>query len=431
MITVPKGTAKADVDTLAKAASATVVGNSISLGSSATVEAYELKTTDTSDSGVQTAITALKANSLVVYAGKEKVYHTLATGVTPNDPRYADQWALSMMHVPEAWAFDKGEASVVYAEIDSGVDITHPEFPASRVMTGYNSVHQTSDPSPIAGTDTEWERTSHGTHCAGIAMAQADNGVGIAGVAWQNVKLLAVNAADETSDHGFSAASLLRAFTFISDAVTANATKKFVLNMSLGGGDATTSLTPDMTDPSNIALLALASKGVVICIAAGNGYTDGNYVSWPALLAPYHKNIICVASVGPTGAHASYSTSQPCTTIAAPGGDQSATGLTTDGIISTVPVTYGSYSYMQGTSMASPAVAGCVALLLSLDNVTASDIKDAITSTATRVSGAAVPSNQFGYGIINVGAAMTKLAVSVAVSEPLGTGGKAAASLST
>lgn len=133
--------------------------------------------------------------------------------------------------------------------------------------------------------------------------------------------------------------------------------------MSLGGSGSGVTLPPDETFPPNAAILAAADEGIVFCIAAGNDGLAGNPVTIPAYLASINKNVLSIASVGPSGKVAVYSTQQPYNSVAAPGGDATDTGYDPNMIYSTIPTS--AYGYMQGTSMASPAAAGVVALLLS------------------------------------------------------------------
>lgn len=416
LVSVAAGTARSVVDAVAGSVGATVVQKFGPYGTQGAIDVYlmRLTTAKPTEADTTTLLNSLKADPRVLAAHPDTISRILqAPGSTsvPNDPRYAEQWNLLQIKMPQAWFIEKGEANVTICVVDTGVDIDHPEF-AGRFDPGFNAQNGGTDPRPTDPTvDT------HGTHVAGIAMAQANNGIGIAGVVWDKVRLLPINAGTENG--GFTAAALLASFDFITKYQTANPNQKLVVNLSLGRKD--TSDTPDLTDPSTQAMLTLAGKGVVLVCGAGNSGDKGNPPFWPANLAPLSPNILCVTATNHLGGRAYYSEYRPTTTIAAPGGDYQAGQL----ILSTLPLAAGGYGLMQGTSMATPHVTGGAALLLSVPGVSASDVKKVLTSTAAPVSGYAVPSPEFGYGIMDVYAALAKVAVSVTIAEPDGTGGKA------
>lgn len=428
IITVPHGTLPADVQVLAGKVNAVIVKNYGAIDFDKTVDAYYLRIPNGATPASTTqAIAALKADPLVRYAGPNRLRYPLQTGTTtsiPNDPRFPEQWDKTLLRLPEAWTLEKGKSSVVIAVIDSGVDIDHPEF-QGRVLPGIDSFRNTQDP-------RDKLVNGHGTHVAGIAMAQGDNGIGIAGVAQQNVKLLPIAALnDDAANPSFPTASMLTAFQFVLTQRNAMASSQFVLNLSLGGR--TASDTPDLTDPENMAILNLAKNNVLITIGAGNDFNDGNPSFSPANMASAHPNIICVTACGKQGEHATYSEARPYTTVTAPGGNDPTFVTPALQILSTFPLAYnsavypvgtGGYGTDQGTSMAAPQVAGVAALLLSIPGVSAGSVKDILTSTARRGTGV-VPSPEFGYGIVDAYAALLKVAVAVTIQTPDGTGGKA------
>jgi len=94
----------------------------------------------------------------------------------PNDPQYASQWHLPRINAPQAWDVTQGAPRVVIAILDSGVDPHHPDL-AGKLVAGtntYDNTHNTAD------------QFGHGTKMAGTAGARSNNGMGIAGVAWQS-----------------------------------------------------------------------------------------------------------------------------------------------------------------------------------------------------------------------------------------------------
>ena len=90
----------------------------------------------------------------------------------PNDPMFADQWGLQRIEVPRAWEIVRGDPSITVAVIDQGVELNHPDLDVHP--QSWNASTDTPDGSPTG---------NHGTACAGIVAARLDNGQGPAGVA--------------------------------------------------------------------------------------------------------------------------------------------------------------------------------------------------------------------------------------------------------
>jgi Subtilase family len=95
-----------------------------------------------------------------------------ATGLTPDDTLYPNQWGLERINSPRAWPLSEGDPNVVVAVLDQGVDLTHPDLNLWPVS--YSTVTHTNDGSPVG---------NHGTACAGIIAAKIDNSLGVAGLA--------------------------------------------------------------------------------------------------------------------------------------------------------------------------------------------------------------------------------------------------------
>ncbi len=91
-----------------------------------------------------------------------------------SDPLRGSQWALNSIRAYDAWDLDQGNSGIVIAIIDTGVDLDHPDL-ASKLVPGYDFVQLDN----IADDDH-----GHGTHCAGIAAASTNNGIGVAGVGY-------------------------------------------------------------------------------------------------------------------------------------------------------------------------------------------------------------------------------------------------------
>lgn len=348
------------------------------------------------------AVNALKPNAAFRWVGPNALKYTLDT--TPNDPRYREQWHLPLMNMPQAWDIERGADDVVVAVIDSGVDTTHPDL-QGRLLPGFNTTGTGSATDP---TDT----FGHGTHVSGIIAAATNNGVGVAGVTYQGVKVLPLKTGDGS---GSTLTAILDAL------VIADREGAHVVNMSLGA-EVTSDTPPAQLPPDEAKTVQMARNGVIFTISAGNSFADGNPPVSPAYLAQLDDHILCVAACDKNKRQAPYSEARPYTTISAPGGDQ--TTATTDGVLSTWLVSAGSYEYAQGTSMSAPAVAGVVALMLSA-GAAPGEIREALTSTADTSMMTKVPDDAYGYGVIDAYQAVLKAGVAVTILEPDGTGGKA------
>lgn len=106
----------------------------------------------------------------------------------PNDTYYP-LWNYNMLNLPAAWDEQKGNSNVIVAVLDTGISMTHLDL-AANLVSGYDFVDNDNDPSDTVYYNEE-NQYSHGTHVAGIISAVTDNGIGIAGVAW-NVKIMPI-----------------------------------------------------------------------------------------------------------------------------------------------------------------------------------------------------------------------------------------------
>jgi len=272
-----------------------------------------------------------------------------------------------------AWDSIKGDASTIIAIVDTGVDMTHPDLADKIVSTGHDFANDDDD-----ATDDVW----HGTHVAGIAAADTNNNVGIAGVAW-NCRILPVKVTDATGEGYYS--WIIDGITWAAD----NGAK--VINVSLGG---------DVADPLlEDACKYAHDKGVVIVAAAGNSGTLG--VSYPAA---YDSYVLAVAASDYNDTIASFSSYGPEVDVAAPG----------VWILAPAPQWYVGdgylpYLFASGTSMASPHVAGLAALIRSAKpDLSVDDLMKVIRYTADDVNKSVFPGrdDHAGYGRINMARAL-------------------------
>ncbi len=296
------------------------------------------------------------------------VNHVLEATLVPNDPYYAGyQWNMPKIDAPEAWDHTTGSASVIVAIVDSGLDTANPEF-SGRIVYPHDEIDNDTVPQ---------DTCTHGTHVTGIAAAQGNNGIGIAGMAW-NVKIMPVRVLTQTpSTCSGSEADIHDGIYW---AVNHGAQ---VINLSLGGsrlaGDTCEQDYPILSSAVQYA----HDSGVLVVAASGNTYS--NQLSCPA----YQTAAMAVGATTSTDTRASYSNYGEGLSVVAPG----------DYIYSTLPGS--TYGYKSGTSMAAPHVTGLAALLLSISpSSTAGEIQTTIESTADDL-GPSGWDEQYGYGRIN------------------------------
>jgi thermitase len=295
-----------------------------------------------------------------------------AENVRVNDPLFRQQYAPQITRAPEAWARTAGRG-VAIAIVDTGIDTGHPDLRANLVP-GYNSLTRNSNAKDDNG---------HGTHCAGVAAAQAGNNEGITGIAPQ-AKLMPIKVL--AADGGGSDASVAEGIVWAVDHGAE------IISLSLGG--------PGESRVMRDAIVYAQAKGAVVVAAMGNDGT--NERSFPAA----YPGVIAVGASDARDAIADFSQWGNWITVSAPGVQ----------IMSTMPTykvdanDYGyplRYASMDGTSMATPAVAGLAALLKSAHRAaTPAQVKARIEQTADKVGGKNGFTPTFGHGRINVAAAL-------------------------
>lgn len=251
-------------------------------------------------------------------------------GDAPNDPLYAKQWHMKAMGAPAGWKDSPRGKGIVVAVIDTGVAKVE-DLGGTKLLAGKSFVPGTKDATDDNG---------HGTHCAGTIAQTTNNGVGLTGVAPEaSILPIKVLSGGGSGQSDWIASGI--------DWATDNGAD--VISMSLGGG---------YSAVIDDAVKKARAKGVIVVAATGNSGREG--VSYPGAL----KEAIGVSATGPTGAMAPYSSWGKGTDIAAPGGDktQPGGGVWQDTIDGKGGHVYAEY---QGTSMATPHVAGAAAILLS------------------------------------------------------------------
>jgi serine protease len=287
-------------------------------------------------------------------------------------------------------------------------------WPSSRFASPRDFIWDDNEPADMDG---------HGTHVSGTVGQLTNNGVGVAGMAF-NVRIMPVKCIATVWDTAFGAPNrgtddiVSRAIRYAAD----NGAK--VINMSLGrnGGPAAPLI--------GEAVRYATGRGVFVAVAGGNDYENGNPVERVAEEAAPVEGAMAVAAVGRSLNRAYYSGVKPYIEIAAPGGDFRAAGASSSGLILqqtyaavftdtylagpsryTAPrfdvFTYASY---QGTSMATPHVAGFAALLMSQGITNPAAVEAAIKRFATD-RGAPGNDEEYGAGLINPRTALRGLGI--------------------
>ena len=332
---------------------------------------------------------------------------------TPDDEYYGLQWHYAALNLPAAWDVQDGTGNpVTVAVVDSGIT-QHPDL-QSKLLPGYDFVSDPTrsadgdgrDPDP---TDEGGNTSYHGSHVAGTVAAATNNGSGVAGVSW-GAKIVPVRVLGDTGGGSFAdiVDGLVWAAGGTVEGVPANPNPAKVINMSLGS-DIEEACPADIAD----FFQQFTDAGITVVVAAGNDHADSS-TYFPAGCA----SVVTVGATGPLGTRAPYSNYGATVDVMAPGGDTNFTFTVGDdtypaGVLSTVffddTDEYG-YAFLDGTSMASPHIAGVVALMLAKEpSLSVADIVARLKSSAApfdadtceRPSGA-----DCGAGLVDVAKAL-------------------------
>ncbi|MHB8399906.1 MAG: S8 family peptidase [Candidatus Limnocylindrales bacterium] len=295
---------------------------------------------------------------------------------TPNDPLFARQTDLATIGVPAAWAQTTGDASVIVAVLDTGLDAANPEF-AGRVVPGFNAI------TGVADTATDFSPTNddngHGTLVSGVIAARANDGVGTAGIA-PGVSLMPIKVLDASGSGQFS--------TMVAGVDWAIAHGARILTLSLGGA-----LVPEAIAAFAPPFAAAYASGAVVVAAAGNaGAAVDDYPC-------NFSHVICVGSTTSGGSAVStFSNRTAALDLVAPG----------ESIVSTMPG--GQYGIASGTSFAAPHVTGTIALMRTLAPTLSVDAITTDLEATARPLATTLPDVASGYGLLEAGAAVDRVA---------------------
>ena len=331
-------------------------------------------------SSMEQALEFYRNNPEVEYAEPNYIYHAY---MTPNDPYYTYQWHFPSISMGPAWDESTG-SGVLVGIIDTGVAYEDygsyqqaPDLANTSFVAGYDFVNNDSH----ANDDQ-----AHGTHVCGTVAQSTNNSLGVAGTAF-NCTIMPIKVLDSNGS-GY--------ITDIADGIYYAADNGCqVINMSLGGSSGSTTL--------QNAVQYAYNAGVTIVCAAGNAGTSS-----PQYPAAYSE-CISVSAVRYDNTITDYSCYGSTIDICAPGGDVSVDqngdgygdGVLQQTFASGSPTSFGYYFY-EGTSMASPHVAGVAAMVIAAagGSMSPAEVRNVLESTATDL-GASGWDQYYGYGKVN------------------------------
>ncbi|PLX32274.1 MAG: hypothetical protein C0600_03325 [Ignavibacteria bacterium] len=288
-------------------------------------------------------------------------YYIFPFHYTPNDTRLAQQWAIDVMKLKEAWDITKGDSTIIIGDVDSGVDWTHPDL-AENIWTnpgewgtngelkdngidddnngkvddwhGWDFIGDGSSQSPIPDNNPMDGAIGHGTNTSGCAAARTDNATGVAGSSFSS-KILAIKAAANSST------GIAAGYDGILYAAQMGA---HIINCSWGGTGPIVKALQDIVDD-------VTAMGSLVVGSSGNDPLDNDYIPHTPSALDHVLNVGSVESNGNASQWCTYGTSVH---VYSPGN-----GITTTR-------KGGSYTSPTGTSFSAPLAAGVAALVMSV-----------------------------------------------------------------
>ena len=362
---------------------------------------------------------SLMDNADIEYVEPHYIYKVddMGPAVTASaDTLIAQQWALRKVNAFSAWNITKGSPSIVVGIVDTGVNWMHPDlypniwhnpnwqtdtqYPADSIGWDFGGLGDANgDPTPDNNPKEDFPPPDeHGTHVAGIVAAVGDP-IGTSGVA-PKCEIMAVKASQANMvDPSTGEPYIVYGFEGIIYAADHHAK---IINCSWGG--------VGYSQYEQDVITYAESEGSLVVAAAGNdGSTE---FDTPA----YYKGVLSVAATDSNDVKTYYTNYSYNVSVCAPGGSN--TGLD-PGILSTIGTDQ--YTYLNGTSMASPCAAGVAALVASLHpNYTPEQILEQVRVSSDNIYG--LPGNtgffdQMGYGLVDAYRAVTVLSPGVQVAS--------------
>jgi len=350
-------------------------------------------------------IKSLKLQKNVEYAEPNYIRQALAT---PNDTLYPLQWHYPAINLPAAWDITDGSRAqdVIVAVIDTGVFLAHDDL-VNKLVSGFDFISDPTNARDNDGIDNnpddpgdsslQGQSSWHGTHVAGTIAAETNNNKGVAGISWK-AKIMPLRALGTLGGSSYDIVqAVLYAAGLPNDSNAVPPQIADIINLSLGGDGSSTFEQNAYTSARN--------AGVIIIAAAGNENS-----STPSFPASYN-GVISVSATGLDNTLAPYSNFGSNIDIAAPGGNQ-AVDLDNDGnadgvfsslVDDSTGTRKASYKGYQGTSMATPHIAGVVALMRAVNPSLSPDELDVLITSGkiTTDLGTTGRDDSFGYGLID------------------------------
>ena len=313
-------------------------------------------------------------------------YLAYAAETIPDDPHYTEQWDLPRIRAPEAWDLTTGD-DLIIAVIDTGVDLDHPDL-VGKLWTNADEIADNDlddDGNGYVDDSHGWDFVNndaepqddfwHGTHVAGIAAADTDNGQGVAGVSW-GARIMPLKVLDASGYGNYA--------DMASAIVYAAGNGARILNLSLGGKGYSAALAE--------AVGYARERGCLLAAAAGN---DNGAVRYPAA----NDGVLAVVATTIWDGRWYRSNYGPEVDAAAPGADIYSTTLDD------------AYLSANGTSTAAPHVSGLAALVWSVQpDLTNDEVARVITETV-RDLGTPGWDEFYGWGLIDAYQAVSSVAL--------------------